>query len=113
MKISLKGYGENSATFKFTSPVGLGQPVAMEDNFTVKPCDAGDNFIGATVNARGEYANVQLSGYTVFTYTGTAPVVGVCTLAADGMGGVCLSDTGRQFVVTDVDTVNSTLGIIL
>ncbi len=113
MKISLKGFNENGATFGCTTEVTVGQPVALENNMTVKPCQAEDNFIGAVLGARDGYANVQLTGYTVFTYSGTAPAVGIQTLAADGNGGVCLSDAGRQFIVTDVDTSASTVGIIL
>ena len=113
MKISLKGYGENAATFKTTNQIAQGEPVAMVENFTVDSCNAGDNFIGYAVNSADGYACVQLDGYAVFKYSGTAPEVGVCKLAADGNGGVCVSDSGRQFIVTDVDTDNSTLGIIL
>lgn len=113
MKISLKGYGENAVTFKFTGLVAAGQPVAMAENFTVKPCDAGESFIGAAINAKGEYACIQLDGYVQFDYSGTAPEVGICTLTADGKGKVCVSDMGRQFVVTDVDTDNGKVGIIL
>lgn len=113
MEISLNGYGENAATFKFTGLVCQGQPVTMAENFTVKLCEAGDNFIGCTINAKGEYASVQLAGYVKFNYSGEVPAVGMCALTADGNGGVCMSGSGRQFVVTDVDTVNKRVGIIL
>lgn len=113
MKISLKGFGENAATFKFTGVVSQGQPVTMADNFTVKPCEKGDNIIGTALNAKGEYSSVQLTGYAEFGYSGTAPEVGMCTLSGDGKGNVCVSDTGRQFIVTNVDTDNSRVGIIL
>lgn len=113
MKISLNGYGENAATFRFTGLVSQGQPVTMAESFTVKPCQAGDAFIGCAINAKGEYASVQLSGYVKIDYSGATPETGVCTLAADGNGGVCVADSGRQFVVTDVDTVNKKVGIIL
>ncbi|MBQ8209375.1 MAG: hypothetical protein IJZ35_02190 [Clostridia bacterium] len=113
MKISLKGYGENTATFKINSAITGGEPVCMEDNLTVKSCEAGDAFIGCAVNSKDGYACVQLDGYATFTYSGTAPEVGICNLAADGNGGVCVSESGRQFIVTDVDTVSSTAGIIL
>lgn len=113
MKISLKGYGENTATFKINSEITGGEPVCMEDNFTVKSCNAGDNFIGCAVNSRDGYACIQLDGYATFSYSGNAPEVGICSLTADGNGGVCVSENGRQFIVTDVDTVNGTVGIIL
>lgn len=113
MKISLKGYGENAATFKTENKLTQGEPVVMAENFTVASCESGDNFIGCAVNSADGYACVQLDGYAVFTYSGTAPEAGVCTLAADGNGGVCVSGSGRQFIVTDVDAEKSTVGIIL
>lgn len=113
MKISLNGYGENIATFKFTSLVAQGQPVTMEENFTVRPCAESESFIGMAIDANGEYASVQLDGYVRFGYSGTAPSVGICKLAADGNGNVCVNDNGREFIVTDVDTDNGTVGIIL
>ncbi len=113
MKISLNGFGENAATFKFTGVVSQGQPVTMADNFTVRLCENGDSIIGTVLNAKGEYASIQLAGYTQFGYSGTAPEVGMCTLCGDGNGNVCVSDTGRQFIVTDVDTDNCKVGIIL
>lgn len=113
MKISLKGYGENAATFKTETEIATGEPVTMVENFTVNPCEAGDSFIGSAVNSKDGYVCVQLDGYAAFSYSGTAPEVGICTLTADGNGGVCVADTGRQFIVTDVNTDNSTVGIIL
>lgn len=113
MTVSLNGYGENTATFKFTGLVSPNQPVTMAENFTVKPCESGDIFIGSAVNAKGEYACIKLSGYTEFSYSGTAPTVGVCSLAADGNGKVCVSDSGRQYIVVNVNTDNSTVGILL
>ncbi len=113
MKISLNGYGENTATFKADSTLTKGEPVTMAENFTVKSCDANDDFIGMAVNSDDGYACVQLDGYVKIGYSGTAPELGVCSLVADGNGGVCVADTGRKFVVTDVDTDNKSVGIIL
>lgn len=114
MKISLKGYGENAATFKSAGLVCQGQPVTMAENFTVKPCEEGDDIIGCALNSKGEYASVQLSGYVQFTYTGgLIPCVGLCGFIADGNGGVCVSASAKQFIVTDVDTDNKIVGIIL
>lgn len=113
MNISIKGYGENTATFKADGVVCASHTVKMADNLTVAPCDAGDAFIGTAVNVKNEYACVQLDGYVTLTYTGTAPVVGYCSLASDGNGGVMVSESGREYLVTDVDTASKTAGIIL
>lgn len=113
MKISLKGYGENTATFKTKNDVTPGEPVCMSGNYEVSSCNNGDLFAGAAVNSKDGYACVQLDGYCSFSYTGTAPSAGICNLVADGNGGVCVDESGRQYIVTDVDTVNSIVGIIL
>ena len=113
MNISMKGYGENTATFTTDGVVSVSHAVKMSDNFTVKSCAAGDAFIGTAVYVKNEYACVQLDGYVTLAYTGTAPTVGYCSLVADGKGGVKVADTGREYLVTDVDTANKTAGIIL
>lgn len=114
MKISLKGYGENAATFRTSGLVCQGEPVTMAENFTVKPCEEEDSIIGCVLNSKDGYASVQLAGYVQFALTGgLIPTVGVCGFVADGNGGVCVSSEGRQFVVTDVDTVNNKVGFIL
>lgn len=113
MKISMNGYGENTATFRTDGIVCTSHTVKMTDNFTVAPCEAGDAFIGQAVNERNEYACVQLGGYVTFTFTGTAPTVGYCALAADGNGGVTAADGAREYLVTDVDTAKNMVGLIL
>lgn len=113
MSISLKGYNENTATFKISGLVSPGHAVTMADNLTVKPCASGNKLVGVCVNVRGEYACVQLDGYVTLDYTGMAPTVGYCALAADGKGGVSTSSGGKEYLVTDVDSAKKKVGIIL
>lgn len=113
MNISMKGYGENTATFRTEGVVSVSHVVKMANNLTVAPCNSGDAFIGAAVNVKNEYACVQLDGYVTLSYTGTAPAVGYCSLVADGKGGVMVSDTGREYLVAEVYTSSKTVGIIL
>ena len=113
MNISMKGYGENTATFNADGIVCASHTVKMANNLTVAPCQDGDDFIGVAVNIRNALACVQLDGYTKVTFSGTAPAVGYCSLVADGNGGVKVSEGAREYLVTDVDAVNGTAGIIL
>jgi len=113
MNISIKGYGENTATFRTDGVVSVSHTVKMTDNLTVAPCNSGDAFIGTVINVKNNYACVQLDGFVTLSYTGTAPAVGYCTLAADGKGGVKVSDTGREYLVAEVYTPSKTVGIIL
>ena len=113
MKISIKGYGENTATFRTSGIVSASHVVKMADNLTVSECSAGDKFIGTAVSVKNEYAGIQLDGYVTVNYSGTAPTVGYCTLVADGNGGVKTASAGKEYLVTDVDTTAKTAGIIL
>lgn len=113
MNISIKGYGENTATFATDGVVCASHVVKLADNLTVCPCNAGDKFIGTAVNVKSEYACVQLDGYVTVNYSGEAPSVGYCTLVADGNGGVRTDDAGREYLVTDINETAKTAGIIL
>ena len=113
MNISIKGYGENTATFVTDGVVCASHVVKLADNLTVSPCDAGDKFVGTAVYVKNEYACVQLDGYVTLAYTGTAPTVGYCALVADGNGGVKTGTAGREYLVTDVNEITKTAGIIL
>lgn len=113
MNISIKGYGENTATFATDGVVCASHVVNIADNLTVRPCNAGDNFVGVAVNVKSGYASVQLDGYVTVKYSGSAPSLGYCCFLADGQGGVENDDSGREYLVTDIDKTNKTIGIIL
>jgi hypothetical protein len=113
MNISIKGYGENIATFGTQGIVCVSHTVRMTDNLTVGPCEEGDSFAGVAVNVKNGYAGVQLAGCVSVTYTGNAPVPGFCSLVADGKGGVTVDENGRDYLVVSVDTAKSVAEIIL
>lgn len=114
MELSFNGFGEDAATFAAQTDVTAGAPVKMTANGTVGACAAGDSFCGVALNTRGGYAAVQLCGYAVLPYDGTAPAVGWQTLSAAAGGKLQTAATGgRQMLVVDVDTAAKTCGIIL
>lgn len=113
MDISLKGYGENVATFKVSGNVTAGMPVKISANGTVAPCAAKDNFCGVALSVRGEYAAVQTAGYIQVPYAGTKPALGYQTINADGTGKVQSEAAGRLLLVTDVDDPAGTCGVLL
>ena len=113
MNISIKGYGENTATFATDGVVCASHVLKLADNLTVSPCNTGDKFVGTAVNVKSGYACIQLDGYVSVSYSGTAPSVGYCTLVADGNGGVKTGSAGREYLVTDVNETTKTAGIIL
>ena len=113
MDISLNGFGEKAVTFAAADGVLAGMPVKLTASGTVGPCAAGDVFCGVALNVRGGYASVQLGGYVILPFNGTAPAVGYQSLAAAAGGKIAAGETGRSLLVTDVDEAAKTCGIIL
>ena len=113
MDISLNGFLENAATFAAAEGTVPGIPVKLTANGSVGPCAAGDGFCGVALNVRGGYASVQLRGYVVLSYSGTAPAPGWQGLLAAADGKVEADASGHAFLVTDVDTAAQTCGMIL
>ena len=115
MKVSFEGIGESVVTFynSTTSAATAGVPVKMSGNGEVSACTDGNRFFGYALSCDSDFAAVQTAGYIEFGYTGTAPAVGFVKLAANGVGGVKVTETGGEFLVVDVDTVNKILGLML
>ncbi len=112
MNTSLGGFNSKIATFASSEPKGT--VVSMSGNMAVSKAAAGAAFCGVCVDSRGGFASVLLSGYCKLPYSGTAPSVGYVMLAADGNGGVkTVTSGGRTLLVTDVDTADATVGVIL
>ncbi len=111
--MDFKGFGENVLTFKCDSTAGAGKAVKMKSSGTVTLAADGENFAGVCLNVRNGYAAVQLCGYCEMKYSDTAPEAGYTKLASAGAGGVKTSETGREYLVIGVDTVNKTAGFIL
>ena len=114
MAISLKGFNSNAVTFSTYGTVNEGDPVCMSSNLTVTAAADETAFCGKVIYKDEDLVGVQLTGYAVFPYSGTAPTVGIGMLAADGEGGVKTDETnGREYLITDVNTTAQTVGIIL
>lgn len=102
MKVAFDGIGHISATFAAENGE-KGQVCAMAENGMVKPCADGDLFIGVMENLRKGVAGVQIHGFAEVAFTGAAPGLGYVKLAANGAGGVKVSDYGRACLVVSVD----------
>ncbi len=113
MSVSFNGFNEKISTFICHGTVDKNEPVVMYGNKTVSAAESGDVFIGIAVNSDGAHTTVQLEGHVKLPYSSTAPTVGFCTLAADGNGGVCVSDTGRKCLVLNVNSTASTVEFLL
>jgi hypothetical protein len=114
MKVSLNGLGEQVATFEAENAVTAGSMVKMTANGTVGVCAASEPFCGIALSVRDGFAAIQLCGYVGnVPYAGTGMAVGYKVIAATVDGKVQVNASGRNLLVTDVDTAASTCGIIL
>ena len=114
MKLSYEGIGQWAATFACTE-VSEGEMVKISGNGTVAACSDGEGFCGMvlSVSRGGDACTVALGGLVTAGYTGTAPTVGWSVLVGDGAGGVKTAETGREYLVVDVDTDAETVTFAL
>lgn len=113
MGISFQSIGRQSVSFFGSAKLKAGQPCKVASNNTVGACAAGDRFCGVVGNGRDGVYEVTLKGFVTLPYTGTAPTVGYSALAADGNGGVAVTEDANEYLVTVVNTVDSTVGFFL
>ena len=102
---SFEGIGQWAATFACNG-VQAGQAVKISGGGTVAACADEEDFCGVVLTAGrdGKACTVALGGVVTAGWSGeTAPTAGWCILSADGAGGVCVGETGTDYLVVDVD----------
>lgn len=113
MSVSFAGVGQVCATF-LGDGLSEGQVVKVSGNGTVGACAADDDFCGVTLCCKEDACSVQVAGFVSVSYSGAAPSVGWCALAADGSGGVkTTASGGRMRLVACVDPADKSATILL
>ncbi len=110
MDVCFNGFGENVLTFIASGTINAGDPVMISANGTV--VKASGSFCGICLGVRNGYAAVQVQGYAKVAYS-SAPSVGYAKISASGGKIAPDNDTGREYLVIDVDTTALTAGIML
>lgn len=114
MKVAFSGLGEQVATFTAPSTVKKRMLVFINMSGNVNPCAADAVFCGVALSVRDGTVAVQLGGYVRMPYTGNAPTVGYCSLAASSNTEVKrVTEGGREYLVLDVNTTDKTVGFLL
>ena len=117
MSISYQGIGEWCATLRCGAGVCEDAVVGIGASGTAVECGAGDDFCGVVraIAHDGRACSVQLGGLATVCYSGEeTPRSGFGRLAADGVGGVCVSaEKGREYLILDVDSTEKTVVIKL
>ena len=111
--ISLKGFMEQTVTLLADESVENGALVGMVENEKVAKATNGEKFIGIVAGCSDAAAAVTVKGYVEVNYSGTAPSLGFVKIVADANNGVCISDAGREVLVTTVDAENGKIGFIM
>lgn len=107
MNINFNGYNEKVLTFEADSTVtSENQWVQLSGNGVVKSAEDNSALVGVTVNVRGGYCGVMLSGVVTAKKSGDI-TTGYNKLAytADG---ITVSTNGREHLVLAVDDENIT-----
>ena len=115
MSISFEGIGQWCASFA-CEDVAEGMAVKLTDNGKVGKCGAGEDFCGvvAAMGHDGKGCSVQMGGFVTLPYSGEeVPALGICTLSADGKGGVQSATGGWEYLVVCVDKSAKTVTIKL
>jgi hypothetical protein len=114
MKLSYEGIGQWAASFS-CNQVSEGELVKISGNGTVASCAAGDAFCGMVLAlSHDDACSVALGGMMTAGYSGTTvPATGWTILVSDGNGGVKTADSGRSYLVVDVDTTAKTVTFAL
>ncbi len=110
--IQYQGIGAVVVTAKHEN-VKVGEAVQYSASDTVKVPAAGGAFHGVCVFEKNGEASVQVGGFVTLPYTGTAPTVGYCTLAANGTGGAAVTAGSRSYLTVAVDTSEKTVTFCL
>ena len=113
MAISFDAIGERYVTFFAGETAEDGKLCKVTANGTVGKCAADDAFCGVITQVRGGTASVLMNGYVELPYTGTAPSVGYCILAAADDASVKSAESGKTYLVVNVDTAAKTVGLFL
>ena len=113
MKLSANGFLQAVLTMQSASPIAVGTPVCLADNYEVEAGGEGDAFCGVVVSSRDTICGVQLRGCVTLPYSGDAPDVGPAVLACDGEGGVAAAESGTNVLVLAVDTDDKTIICLL
>lgn len=113
MEISFEGIGQVAATFMAADGVLPGMAVALTADSTVGAGKGGDGLCGVVLTAKNGMASVQVGGMVQVGYSGSAPAIGLNTIAVDGTGKIKTADDGMNCMIVSVNTADSTAVIKL
>ena len=107
MNIDFNGYNEKVLTFEADSTVTAeNQWVQISGNGVVKSAEESSTLVGITVNVRGNYCGVMLSG--VVTAKKSGDITTGYNKLVYTVDGIAVNTNGREHLVLAVDDENVT-----
>ena len=113
MEISFEGIGQVAATFAAAEGIEAGMAVALTADSTIGMGKGGDAPCGKVLSVKNGMAAVQISGMMGVGYSGSAPAIGMNTIAVDGSGKIKTATGGISCMVMSVNTADGTAVIKL
>ena len=114
MEVSFEGIGQVAATFMVNGDIQPAMAVALTGDSTGGLGKAGDAVCGVALSAKNGMAAVQIGGMVKVGWSGTAPAIGVGTIAVDGTGKIkTVTSGGMGCLIVSVNTDDSTAVIKL
>lgn len=113
MAISFDSIGQECVTATSTSTISANTPCKFLASKHVGACADGNAIHGICIRQEGSLVTLQIKGFVTLPYSGSAPTVGFCSLAAAASGKVKKLENAKEYLVVDVNTTNSTVTFLL
>jgi len=111
--ISFDDIGQVCVSFHCDNEIAPGSPCSVYRSQTVGFAKANEPFIGKVISYRNNVANVVISGFVTFPYSGSPVSVGYTNLCSDGEGNITANEDGKTYLVVAVDNFKKTATILL
>ena len=113
MTVSFDSIGQECVTFQCSSGVSAGTLCKLSLNGYVVPCCDGDPLHGVAMKQAAGLASLAIRGFVTLPYSGTAPTLGYCALAAADANTVKVLEGAREYLVAAVNSTDSTVTFLL
>lgn len=113
MAISYDSIGQECVTVRSSNHISVGAPCKFTTSNFVSACSDGNAFHGIVMSQNDDFITLAVHGFVTVPYSGTAPTVGYCPLAAAAAGKVKKLEGAKEHLVVSVDTTMSTVTFLL
>lgn len=113
MTVSFDSIGQECVTFQSSDTISAGTLCKISKNGYVAACNDGDVFHGVAMKQSAGLTSLAIRGFVTLPYSGTAPTLGYCALAAADANTVKVLEGAREYLVAAVNTADSTVTFLL